>query len=78
MKPSKSGGEQHDPLVGYIVQHEEPMMERSVVQKYRHSPKKHQSPQSFCEMDTEDSGESDVEDTLKAMGLPIDRSLEGG
>ena len=27
-------------------------------------------------MDTHDSGDSEIEDTLKAMGFPIDRSLE--
>ena len=27
-------------------------------------------------MDSNDSGDSEIEDTLKAMGFPIDRSLE--
>lgn len=47
-KLTKSRNDQHDPLVACIVEHEELMTERSAGRKkYRHSLKKHQSPQSL-------------------------------
>lgn len=47
-KLTKSRNDQHDPLVACIVEHEEMMTGRSgKKKKYRHSPKKHQIPQSL-------------------------------
>ena len=40
VKTTKSGDDQHDPLVGCMVQHEEMMADSFVVKKYRHNPRK--------------------------------------
>ena len=40
VKTTKSGDDQHDPLVGCMMQHGEMMTDSFVVKKYRHNPRK--------------------------------------
>ena len=71
--------------------HEKTVAEKSVVKRIQRQPQKATKPQSLSKQNPDDSddddeeqedpkdpGDSDTEDALRAMGFPIEKSLEVG